>query len=532
MNPTSLNIPSTATGALQANSLPTPTQMGANTSVTPPIQLNMPSTATGALQANSGTQAQNNGNPIVNFAKGVVAPIQNFGGEMAAGSVPGQNIQSSINQSNQEASNSDYNLLKTWNAELQQAAQNGDTTRVAQLKSNLANFQFQDGTKMTDVFPNINDTDEQVIGNAIGTGLLAMSGGGLEAGGEAVAGAAKGTQTLAQAIKSGVAVGSAYGAIGGGASAMGQNASAGGVAENTVAGGATGAVLGGATGGLLHGASALISNPSMITDAASNLKEAISPTLTPEEQVGQIIQGKAGDIAPAQRTFDALGTDVKTLAKTPASELSDTIQTKLLDANRAKVDTLFKNDTNLHPMSDFDETIGKGKSAVTSNYVQQAIDQLKDFYAKTNDAEGLSAIKALEEKATTEGLTSKDLNDLAKEHGSTINAFNANGEASSGLTKQAAENTRSGVKGTARRILGETDSAGSAEVTKLDKQTSEAIKTKNLLDKKAQVESTKVQKYGKPGILKKFVSKHPYLSGAIGGGTLYGAAKKIGIPLP
>lgn len=530
MPPTQLNIPSTASGALQANSLPTPTQMGANTRVTPPIQLNMPSTANGALQANSGTQPQNNGNPIVNFAKGIIAPVQNLGGEMAAGSVPGQNIQSSINQSNQEASNSDYNLLKTWNTELQQATQNGDTARATQLKSNLANFQFQDGTKMSDVFPNINDTTEQVIGNVIGTGLLAMSGGGLEAGGEAVAGAAKGTQTLAQAIKTGALYGATYGGIGGGASAMGQNASAGSVVGNTIAGGVLGGGIGGITGGLIHGASALASNPRMIIDAPSMLKEAISPSLTPEEQVGQIIQGKNSDIPAAQRTFNALPSNVNP-AKMSSADLSDAIQTKI-QTNLDAVDARFANDNTLHPMSDFENTVGTGKSAVTSNPVQDAIDGLKEYYTTTKDAQGLSDIQALEEKANTEGLSSKELNDLAKEQGTEINSYKANGDLASSNKAQAAENTRTGVKTTARNMLAQTDPEGAAEVTQLDRETSDAIHTKDVVDKQVQRNATNVQKNGKQGVIKKFISKHPYLSGAIGGGTVYGAAKKIGTPLP
>jgi hypothetical protein len=44
---------------------------------------------------------------------------------------------------------------------------------------------------------------------------------------------------------------------------------------------------------------------------------------------------------------------------------------------------------------------------------------------------------------------------------------------------------------------------------------------------KAKVE-TKVQ----PSKIEQFVKDHPIVSGFVGGGTLYGAAKKIGIPLP
>lgn len=269
-----------------------------------------------------------------------------------------------------------------------------------------------------------------------------------------------------------------------------------------------------------------------ITGAASNIKEAISPSLTPEEQVGNIIQGKIKDIAPAQRTFDALPSDTPPISDMSPKELSNTIQEKIIEPNLSETDTKFANDTTTHPMEDFEQTTGTGNNEIKTNYVQEAIDQLKKFYTATKDSEGLSRITALEDKALgepltpeeinslkvehlgeadyqpptrgePEGLTSKELNDLAKEHGREIKGFNANGEAGGGITKQAAENVRTGLKSTARQILGETDPEGAAEAERLDKETSDAIKTKKLLDRQVEKENTSIQKNGKPNILDK-----------------------------
>lgn len=256
-----------------------------------------------------------------------------------------------------------------------------------------------------------------------------------------------------------------------------------------------------------------------ISNTASKVKEGISPSLTPEEKVGKIIQGKTSDIPAAQRTFDALPSDTKPVAKLSPKELSDTIQKNVIQKNLEEVDTHFANDNKPHPMSDFEQTTGKGTSAVKTNYVQQSIDQLKDFYIKTNDAQGLSDIKALEEKANTEGLTSQELNTLAKEHGSTIKAFNANGEAASGLSKQAAENTRTGIKNTARNILSQSNPDAAAEVTRLDKETSDAIHTKDLLDRQVEKESIGIQKKGKPNAIEKFAKNNPRTARAIKYGT-------------
>jgi NAD(P)H-hydrate repair Nnr-like enzyme with NAD(P)H-hydrate dehydratase domain len=205
----------------------------------------------------------------------------------------------------------------------------------------------------------------------------------------------------------------------------------------------TGAAAGIATGAV-EGAGAAADAPSLAETAGdikntvakpiTAVKEAVAPSLTPEEQVGKIIQGKTTDIPAAQRTFDALPQDSKAIAKMSPSDISNSIQDNIIQKNLDSVGEKFSGDTNPHTLDYFDQTVGTGKSAVTTNYVQQGIDQLKEFYAKTNDAQGLSDVKALEEKANTEGLTSGDLNQLAKEHGTTIKAFNANGEAASGLS--------------------------------------------------------------------------------------------------
>lgn len=247
--------------------------------------------------------------------------------------------------------------------------------------------------------------------------------------------------------------------------------------------------------------------PGKISDTANALKEKISPSLTPEEQVGQIIQGKISDIPAAQRTFDALPSDTPPVAKMSPADLSETIQNHI-QSNLDQVDAHYANDNTPHPMSDFDTTTGTGKNAVTTNYVQQAIDQLKDFYTKTNDAQGLSDIKTLEEKANTEGLTSQELNNLAKEHGSELpKAFSKTGEPLTGANKQATENTRMGLKTTARNMLSQSDPEAAAEVTRLDKNTSDAIKTKNLVDKQVEAENKGVQKNGKPNAVTKTVKQ-------------------------
>lgn len=227
--------------------------------------------------------AANGGNSFVN---GILQPVKNLAGEIAAGSNQGQEIQQGIEKSNASASSGDYSYLKQINQKLQDSVKSGDSANAARYKNILSNFEFTDGTKMADIFPNINDTPEQVIGNAIGTGLLAMSGGGLEGGAEAVEGAAKGTQTFAQALKQGATIGGTFGAIGSGSSAMGKNSNAGDVVKSTAIGGLEGAAAGAGTAGLVHGAIGL---PGFISDATQTAKNAANDT---GDAVSNLVKGK------------------------------------------------------------------------------------------------------------------------------------------------------------------------------------------------------------------------------------------------
>ena len=284
--------------------------------------------------------------------------------------------------------------------------------------------------------------------------------------------------------------------------------------------------------GVIENAPKILSGAKSIVQGIS---EFIKPSLNADEEVGKIIQGKTTDIPAATRTFNALPKETGNLTKLTPQELSTTIEDNIIQKNLNKVDALHAIDNIPHTMADFTQTTGTGKSAVKMNYVQQAIDQLKAFYTKVNDAVGLSDIQALEEKANTTGLNSQELNNLAKEHGTTIKAFNANGEAASGLSKQAAENTRTGVKATARNILAETNPQAAKEATLLDKQTADAIKTKDLLENQVEKGAVKIQKSGKPNIITKFTKEHPVASKVLRYGipvAIYEEAKKLGAPLP
>ncbi len=136
-------------------------------------------------------------------------------------------------------------------------------------------------------------------------------------------------------------------------------------------------------------------------------------------------------------------------------------------------------------------------------------------------------IKTLENTARIKGLTYKDVNNLARLHGQTINAFNANGEAASGLSKQTAENTRSGLKGIARQGL------GGKEAEALDKKLSDLYDTQALIEKQVNKVNALAQKTPKQGIIPKVVGKTVSIAvkaaDALTGNPLKAIGKEIGL---
>lgn len=187
--------------------------------------------------------------------------------------------------------------------------------------------------------------------------------------------------------------------------------------------------------------------------------------------VGTVIQGKTADIEKAKAALSNIDTKgIKTY-----SDLENTLDTKIKTISE-KLDTALDTNKATTKLKDLGTDIKAGESTISHNYVKDALGELKAHYRAINDPAGEAKIDQLTNKAKTEGLTVKEINNLAKEHGNTLNAFNANGQAASGLTKQAAENTRSGLKTTARNLFGNEAYKGA------DEQLTNLIRTRNLVD--------------------------------------------------
>ena len=185
---------------------------------------------------------------------------------------------------------------------------------------------------------------------------------------------------------------------------------------------------------------------------------------------GTITQGKTGDIANAKKALSNIDiSGVKTY-----QDLGTRLDEKISNLS-TKLDDVLSTRSDVRKLDDLAIQTRVGEQTVKHNYVEDALTQLRDFYDKTNDFSNASRIEQLIQKGKNQGLTIKELNDLAREHGNKLNAFNLNGELASGVTKQAVENTRSGLKGTARRLFG--DKVYQA----VDEQLSSLIKTRSLI---------------------------------------------------
>ncbi len=114
------------------------------------------------------------------------------------------------------------------------------------------------------------------------------------------------------------------------------------------------------------------------------------------------------------------------------------------------------------------DTAGTTKQ-ITAKPIQNALDQLEQHLIKSNAPEAeVAQIQALKDKFANEGLDVGQIDQLAQLHGSNLSGFGLTGEVS-GITKQAAENTRKQLKD----IVGALDQTGTAR--QLDKQISKKI---------------------------------------------------------
>lgn len=270
--------------------------------------------------------------------------------------------------------------------------------------------------------------------------------------------------------------------------------------------------IAGAVGGAMESLPTIKKIPGAITDIADRIvgKKAIANDIskaTAEKAIqapkvaGKIVQGGISDIPKAQKALSQIDiSKVKTYR-----DLGVALSSKIKEIAGLQDKAYETRPENIH----INDLTSQGH-----NFVNDALQQLRDHFEKTNDIEGQAQIKELQSKAGTQGLTVKEVNNLARLHGRTINAFNANGEAAAGLTKQAAENTRQGLKSTVRNYMGDEAMQGS------DMQMHNLETTKALVETVAEKANALGQKIIEQPWYKKVGSKGAALFDKISGGNV------------
>ncbi len=203
-------------------------------------------------------------------------------------------------------------------------------------------------------------------------------------------------------------------------------------------------------------------------------KQAVKDAQKFDNLANKITQGKTTDIPSAQKALSNVDiSDVKTY-----KDLGETLDAKV-ETIANKQDQVLSTDKRSIKLDDWSKETKVGNKTVKQNFVSDALNHLEELYQKTNDAVSEAKITKLKEKAQTTGLSIKEVNDLSRQYGTEFGkkAFGKTGDPLTSTNAQNFENTRSGLKDTAREKFGNKLYDAS------DKEMSNLLNTKKLVDK-------------------------------------------------
>jgi len=234
-----------------------------------------------------------------------------------------------------------------------------------------------------------------------------------------------------------------------------------------------------------------------VVDTTGKIKEKISTTKTPEEIAGEIAQGTKRE---AQQLLQAVP-DIDVSKVKTAGDLKNQAKESIKKLVNEQ-DVEFNTNPNKYKLNQLvlEETVGNTK--VVHNYVKDALEQLSELYTKINDPVSKAKVEQLQAKVDTikgEGLTAKEVNDIARMHSSEFGskAFGKTGEPLTSVNAQAFENTRKGIKETAR------DKMPNEKTKALDDRISNLYKVESLSTKLEKSVNKLAQKMTKPNMLQK-----------------------------
>lgn len=216
------------------------------------------------------------------------------------------------------------------------------------------------------------------------------------------------------------------------------------------------------------------------------------------ETVGRIVQGDEEAKNIALEVFKNLDTKgVKTYKElyerlgARGKELMQQVDDELLKDTKGYNfwDNLVKKEV---------ETVG-GTKKIIETPISDGIEQLKELYEKVGDQISFAKMEGLEDKFAKEGLSLKEMNDLARQYSSEFwkKAFNKMGDPKTSVSSELYESQRKAIKEFVREKMPDD------VVKNLDKQYSELSNTRAWIEKMAEKVNTLTQKTKKKGFLEK-----------------------------
>ena len=286
---------------------------------------------------------------------------------------------------------------------------------------------------------------KQIAGEALKTASYLYTGGkAAPAANSVISGTARPTlNAMFQGAKVGAVGGGAYGA---GNEMTKKDSTVGSIAKEGAVGTLFGGGVGAAGGAVAPQLTKLISPAERLIRREQEIGDALKRVAVSRSSKSNLARD-AETVNRALREVDLDGVTTNAELVTRLDEQIGTIAKKM--------DEVLETDPTRRKMDQLTNTIDVNGQKVTHNYVSEALDQLEKEYIKTNNLRKLAEVRQIRQKAISEGLTTKEVNDIARRHASDLNAFSPlSGELSSGLAKQTAENTRKGLKTTARTNFG------------------------------------------------------------------------------
>ena len=232
------------------------------------------------------------------------------------------------------------------------------------------------------------------------------------------------------------------------------------------------------------------------------------------EAVGQVLQGKPQDIAQGVKSFANIGVeDVKTF-----KDLGAKIKGKIVELSK-QVDADLAVDTTKRKLNNLAlEAKSVGGKLIKSNPVKDAIDHLVEVYTKVGEKVKATNMKELLSQAKKEGLTSLEINQLARDYGMEFGskAFNKMGDALTSVNAKLYENTRKALKDLARQGI-------KGEGAKLADQTMSSLyNTERLIKKNIEAVNKLKQKIDEMGLVEKIGHSITKYTDKLSGGSLRG----------